>query len=118
VRSHGLQNGVLLSSFLPGNLARARRLLPGVPTGQLTSRGMAGRAVRAYADSLAPYDALHPHFTGVTAALVEREHRRGRQVNVWTVNDPDEMRRLFALGVDGIISDYPAIARQVLKEIA
>ncbi len=37
------------------------------------------------------------------------------QVKVWTVNDQTDMRNLIAMGVDGIISDYPNILRSVLK---
>ena len=39
----------------------------------------------------------------------------GKKVNVWTVNDPDKMRTLSAIGVDGIITDYPTIAIQTLR---
>jgi glycerophosphoryl diester phosphodiesterase len=35
-------------------------------------------------------------------------------VNVWTVNDEDEMRRLAAAGVDAVITDVPDVARRVL----
>jgi glycerophosphoryl diester phosphodiesterase len=35
-------------------------------------------------------------------------------VNVWTVNDADEMRRLAAAGVDAVITDVPDVARRVL----
>jgi glycerophosphoryl diester phosphodiesterase len=38
------------------------------------------------------------------------------QVHVWTINDPREMRRLFELGVDGIVSDHPARVRDVVAE--
>jgi glycerophosphoryl diester phosphodiesterase len=44
----------------------------------------------------------------VTKALVEGAHRVGLAVHVWTINEPNEMRRLAALGVDGIMSDFPA----------
>jgi glycerophosphoryl diester phosphodiesterase len=54
----------------------------------------------------------------VTRGFVRRCHRLGVGVYVWTVNRPDQMRRLLDLGVDGLISDVPAIARRVVEERA
>ena len=50
----------------------------------------------------------------VTRASVDAAHGRGVEVHVWTVNEVDEMRELLALGVDGIITDYPARLRDLL----
>jgi len=48
-----------------------------------------------------------PHFSGVTPQLVMDCHRLGMKIIPWTVNDTDRMRALVAMGVDGIITDYP-----------
>jgi len=53
--------------------------------------------------------------TVVNKAFVERSHRLGLQVHVWTIDDAPEMERLLDLGVDGIMTDRPAILRQVLE---
>ena len=53
---------------------------------------------------------IPPTFAGqplVTPALVDFAHRHGVQVHVWTINEEAEMERLLALGVDGIMSDFP-----------
>ena len=49
-----------------------------------------------------------------TSASSARAHRRGIEVHVWTIDDAAEMARLLDLGVDGIMTDRPAVLRDVL----
>ena len=56
-----------------------------------------------------------PH-GNVDAGLVAKARALGMKVNTWTVDDPDEMRRLIGLGVDAIISNYPDRLLEVVKE--
>lgn len=43
----------------------------------------------------------------LTPGLVRAVHRVGKRVNVWTLDDPDDLRRAIAAGVDGVITNYP-----------
>ncbi len=52
-----------------------------------------------------------------TPHLLSAAHRRNLAVHYWTVNDPTEMKRLIALGADGLMTDYPDRLLAVLKEI-
>lgn len=52
----------------------------------------------------------------VTRGFVRRAHGRGVGVYVWTVNRPAQMRALLDLGVDGLISDFPARVRRIVQE--
>jgi len=56
----------------------------------------------------------HAGVTVLTPALVRAAHRHGLEVHVWTVNEPDDMRRLIASGVDGIVTDRADLALRTL----
>jgi glycerophosphoryl diester phosphodiesterase len=61
--------------------------------------------------------AWHPsHQLPLLAWLIPRVRRAGYQINVWTVDDIAEMRRLIALGVDGIITNMPDVLRGVVDQ--
>lgn len=116
VKRHRLEKHILFSSFNQRALRTAYRLLPEVPIGLLTHPGGRGWWGRSWLGRmLIPYEALHLEMTDVTARLVASLHKQGRRINVWTVNRPDDIRRLFTLGVDGIFTDDPRLARQVLN---
>ncbi len=51
-----------------------------------------------------------------TKTIIRRAHRRSIAVQYWTINDPDEMRQLIEMGVDCIMTDDPALLKEVLKE--
>lgn len=48
--------------------------------------------------------------------IINRAHKRNVAVQYWTINDPDEMRHLIELGCDCIMTDNPALLKEVLEE--
>jgi glycerophosphoryl diester phosphodiesterase len=106
---------VIVSSFHPPTVARVREIAPHVATAQLTFdlRDPARVVARVAA---AGHAALHPYDATVTAELVALAHDAGLAVNVWTVDDPDRMRVLADMGVDGIVTNVPDVAVQVLRD--
>ena len=115
VKRFGLENRVLLSSFLVSNLIQARSLLPETPQGLLALKGWLGWWSRSFGFNFGNYEALHPNLRNVTARQVARVHRLNRRVHVWTVNLAEDMFRLFAWGVDGLFTDDPLLAIDVLN---
>ncbi len=115
IRYH-MQNSVLFSSFHPLNLMRIKHRLPQAPVALLTLQGGAGRIARGMLGRLVAPKFLHPYYTDVQESGLGVEHRRGRRVIAWTVNEPEAIRRLFKMGIDGIITDDPRLARRILEE--
>lgn len=108
---------VLISSFNLRTIDRCHRQEPDVPTAYLAmvppDREVAGRLVarcRRHGHSV-----LHPHHAGVTDHLLDLCRSQGIQVNTWTVDDPERMRALAALGVHGIVTNVPDVALATLR---
>jgi glycerophosphoryl diester phosphodiesterase len=59
---------------------------------------------------------FNPGLIDVTPELVRDLHARGKTIAVWTVNDPADMQRLIAWGVDTLISDKPDVALRAVRE--
>ena len=118
VRRHKLSRRVLFSSFNFLALIRIRQLIPEAPIGLLAPAGWRGLLVRSWVGRLVNYQCLHPDFTDVNARLIGTAHSKGQCILAYTVNLEEDMRRLFQIGVDGIFTDDPALARQTLVEIS
>jgi len=114
VRKFGLEKRVLFSSFFPHNLVKAAKLMPDTPRGLLVWAGRMGWWGRAFGFRSDVYAALHPHMSDISSGLVERVHAAGRRVHAWTVNAADDIKRLTSLGVDGLFTDDPALALELL----
>jgi glycerophosphoryl diester phosphodiesterase len=106
---------VLVSSFNIDAIDRVHALAPTLPTALLTfalddpQTTVAQCAARGHR-------ALHPYEASVDRALVDAAHERGLAVNVWTVDAPDRIKALVEMGVDGICTNVPDIARHVMGD--
>lgn len=61
-------------------------------------------------------DSVHPALGNIDQAIVDRAHALGLDIHVWTVNFGGDMSRGIAWGVDGIITDYPSVLRDILRK--
>jgi glycerophosphoryl diester phosphodiesterase len=94
---------VVLLSFDPASLSLLRSTDPRLLTALLVGR--TGPTIEAARRAEAQLVA--PRYKRVTRRLVRRAHEAGLGVVAWTVNTRQEMRRMLALGVDGIMTDWP-----------
>lgn len=122
IRRAGAVERVLLASFSEARRRRLARELPGVATSPgragvirilLASATGSTAAMRA---ALAGARALQAPERVVTRRLIAAVHAADAEVHAWTVNDPAAIRRLLALGVDGIVTDRADLAVPIARE--
>jgi glycerophosphoryl diester phosphodiesterase len=110
---------VLVGAFSDRRVARVRAALgDGLctalgPIGVASLRFGRPRAARAMA---AQVPVGQGRLVVTDATFVERAHRLGMQVHVWTIDDAAEMNRLLDMGVDGLMTDRPTVLREVLEQ--
>ena len=104
---------VVLASFEPEYLRRARAANPEIPRLFLTSRGALDPV--AYLQSL-DAQIYGPKVTVVREKEVAALREAGLATYVWTVNDEETMRELIAMEVTGIITDFPQVLIDLLNE--
>lgn len=110
VQAHGLLERVTLTSSSPAVLEARQALAPVLSAGLVAERwrGTLERAARYDCQLLALKKTL------CSPERLAQARAAGLHVSVWTVNEPDEMRCLAAMGVDSLITDQPALAVRTL----
>ena len=111
---------VCIGSFSDRRLCRVRSELPGVCTSmatlettraRLSSIGLPIGSLRA---ACAQVPVTWNGIKVIDHRFVQAMKTRGLQTHVWTVNEPQEMHRLLDLGIDGLMTDRPAVLKEVL----
>lgn len=111
VAEHQVSGQVVVSSFNHYSLRHMLGLQSGLPLGALYSEPL--WKPWQYAAKLGA-DAIHPSLSATRRKVVAKCQERGLKVNVWTVNEPDDLRRMGSLGVDAVITNYPNLALGLL----
>jgi glycerophosphoryl diester phosphodiesterase len=126
VRRLAVQDRICLASFSDARIAAARRVFGPTVCMSLGPRGVAALRLSSYSPRAAGLVRIQagcaqvPLQLGGRALVDERfvaaAHARGLQVHVWTVDTREDSTTMLGLGVDGLITDRPAMLRDLLEE--
>jgi len=106
---------ILLSSFYWRHLFILKKYFPLLPRSLiLYQRGFRLVPIEIF-DKLFSIRGVHPWLKWTNAALVKKWQSKGFKVNTWVANTEEEIKRCKEMGVDGIFTDDPRLARRILK---
>ncbi|MFC1765451.1 glycerophosphodiester phosphodiesterase [Planctomycetota bacterium] len=111
VEAHDMQSEIVIMSLKAESIQKVRALRPTWRIGLLTAMAV-GDLTRMDADFLAVSTRI------ATQPFVVLARRRDKDVYAWTVNDPIVMSTMISRGVKSLITDKPALAREVLRQRA
>jgi glycerophosphoryl diester phosphodiesterase len=115
VRRHNMADQVVISSFNPFALRRAKAAGPEIECAYLTAPDLPKWLRSGLTRRWSRADALHPEHIEVDEAYMAQAARHHMPVRPWTVNDEADMRRMIALGVDAIITNAPDRLKALLS---
>ena len=58
-------------------------------------------------------ECFHPFFKNMTPENVAEVKSHGLEINTWTVNEEEDIREMFRVGVDSVISNYPDLVNKI-----
>ncbi len=112
IQKYKIEKDVMVSSFHHEYLQKVKELEPSIVTAGLV---MMGPKIKHLKNTIKA-DYLNIHESFLTKAIYDKAREIGLGVIVWTVNEKENMKRFTQLGVDGIITNYPDAAVQVIAE--
>lgn len=113
IERFGLKERIIISSFNHLSALSCKNFMPDMKTGALVENG--GIANAGYYCKKFGFECYHPGVEGLTKEEVELCHKNGIEVNVWTINNMDDLENLYEWGCDGVITNYPDVCKSWLK---
>ncbi len=115
LRGRGAPNQWLISSFRRETIDAVHALWPELPTAWLTTTVDDAQAESVAADLRASgHSALHPNVRTLTQHVINMMHLHDLSVNTWTIDDPVRMAELLEWGIDGLCTNKPDVALEVI----
>lgn len=116
IQKYDLYDRVVVSSFNPIALLRVKVADKKIPVGLLYAPDLARYLSEGWFISILKPEALHPELRMVDEEYMKWARKKGYRVNVWTVNEAADLKRMLDLEVDGIITDRPDLLLQLMQE--
>ncbi|MGM9568748.1 MAG: glycerophosphodiester phosphodiesterase [Phascolarctobacterium sp.] len=113
LQKYHLENKVIISSFNHFSILRMKELAPNLKYGLLEESWLLTPGAYVASAGVACY---HPYHGSLTPETVAEVKSHNIEINTFTVNDEESVKRLRALGVESVIGNFPDMVKRVLAE--
>ncbi len=112
IKEFNLEDRIIISSFNHFSVMRFKAVAPQIKCGYLT-----GDWIYDFGEYTKNrgVECVHPRFNSLNAQSVAEIKKNNIKINTWTVNTPEEVSRLYNLGVDAIIGNFPDMIKEVIE---
>lgn len=123
LNKHAAKDWCIIQSFETGVLNNIKNLDPSIEIHKLVIGNIRGLPLHIdnciRLGSIYKYNevaAININFKLLNKKIIQKIHGQGQKVNTWTVNDPEDMKKMIEMDVDGIITNYPDQLIKVLGQ--
>lgn len=112
IAEYKLEDRIILSSFNHQTILRCEKINPEIKRGFLSESWLIGYGKYAKENNV---QCCHPIFRFLTEENVAEMRAAGREINTWTVNEYEDIKRLADMGIDALIGNFPDRMVEVLR---
>lgn len=112
LQQYHLEDKVIISSFNHYSILHMKKIAPNVKYGLLTETWLVNPGAYTKALGVACY---HPYYGSLTDDVIDELQAQGIEINTFTVNDENAVKRLLAKKIDIVIGNFPDMVGRVLK---
>ena len=114
VRKYEMVEKVIISSFNHYCVKEIKSLAPELKIGLLYSERLYKPGDYA---KIVGAEAIHPYYITINSDSINNCKKNSILINAWTINNPEHIKEAVALGIDGVITNYPDIAKDIVSNM-
>lgn len=116
IEASGLKPQITVSSFKRNLLYRLGRIAPEIRRAQLLLPRAFFFLDAVFSASMLEVHGINPHVSKLSKGIMKFARKRNLSVITWTANRPEDIRRSIDMGVDGVITDEPALVKEMIRD--
>lgn len=112
IKEFKLENNVIVSSFNHYSILKFKKLAPNIKCGLLVEGSLINAGEYTFKNKV---ECFHPNFSTLNNITIEELKKNNIEINTWTVNKKEDIKYLISKNIDGIISNYPDLVKELIS---